>query len=96
MIFKPRKRQIAAKAYSQAPPKPQVQEEQKQPSAPRFLQKEKMEKIDCTLTERVDMNFLKNQITDASISGSIELKVKAKGISKVRNFLVDVDDPRWS
>ena len=42
------------------------------------------------------MNFLKNQITDASIVGTFELKVKAKGISKTRDFVIDVLDPRWS
>jgi hypothetical protein len=55
-----------------------------------------MEKIDCILIERIDMNFLKNQITDASIVGNFELKVKSKGISKTRDFIIDVEDPRWS
>ena len=55
-----------------------------------------MEKIECILTERVDMNFLKNQITDASIVGQFELKIKAKGIQKSRNFALEVEDPRWS
>lgn len=47
------------------------------------------------MVERVDMSFLKNQITDASIVGSFELKVKAKGMSKQRDFLIDVEDERW-
>ena len=28
--------------------------------------------------------------------GTFELKVKAKGMSKTRDFLIDVEDPRWS
>ena len=28
--------------------------------------------------------------------GTFELKVKAKGISKTRDFLIEVEDPRWS
>jgi len=42
------------------------------------------------------MNFLKKQITDASIEGSFELRVKSKGISKLRDFLIEVEDERWS
>jgi len=57
-------------------------------------QKPKIEKTLCLLKERIEINLLNNKITDATINGSVDLKIKAKGI-KSQNFILSISDKRW-
>jgi hypothetical protein len=60
----------------------------------------KIEKTSCSVSEKVEMNFLKNQITDAGIDGQIQVKVKTMGKlgakeTKVMQYDLIVEDSRW-